>query len=231
MLNGAWRSVVASAPQGQAIDTEIPAGASAIDLQFPVSLNSTYPNSQNDGMYMNVSDAGPKIIRNCAQDACIVGGIQYHNNFDIPGNEPVPLMDAQGQPVIEPDGKPVYGPSRANVDGTAQRLANDSPYDFYVDEHKFKQNGSWDYQRVKGDDGSVIFTPDYRHFSKILIGYGNAAAGLGWVEMAVGANKYAKDHSHFNEPMSPIFTHLPESLVQDYKIGAQLWVDKHTEDL
>jgi len=175
-----------------------------------------------DGV-ISTNGGGGGIIRDCSVTACVVGGTEYHNNFDIPGNNPLALLNPDGSPVLGPDGSPVYGPSRADLDIIASQLSADSFSQFKQDARQFATGGVWDFQRLTDDYGNTIFTGAYRDFANIAIGYTFAAAGLGSFETSVIANDYANGHV-FHEPMSWFFPNLPAADVADYGIGSSLYV-------
>ncbi len=123
--------------------------------------------------------AKPKLVKDCSVSSCIVEGVLYTNNFAIPGNDPVPVKDSDNNPVLGPDNKPLFAPSRANLAAISAQLSRDSFSELYTDEHKFAQAGPWDFQRIKGDDGTIIFTDAYRHFSNVATVKQNAQCAPG----------------------------------------------------
>ena len=166
------------------------------------------------------SGTGAKLIRDCASEACVVNGVRYKSNLDIPGNEPVPLIGADGKRVLDSAGQPMNGPSRANLDKVTESLKAD-----IGNATKFRQGGDWDFQRVKDDSGNYIFTKQYREFANVAIGYAFAGKGIGWWETAAVADIYAWKNSTFGrESMDSVFRHLPSALTYDYAAGANLWV-------
>lgn len=46
----------------------------------------------------------------------MVNGVRYKSNLDIPSNEPVQLIGADGKQVLDSAGQPMNGPSREHLD-------------------------------------------------------------------------------------------------------------------
>lgn len=166
--------------------------------------------------------SGKNIIRDCATEVCTVGGVRYTSNTSIPGNDPVPLKDGYGKPVLDSSGNPMVGPSRANLDTVANEFKADLSKG-----KEFRQGGEWDFQRVKDDSGRYIFTESYRDFANVAIGYAFSGRQMGWVEASVTADVYALFKSKFNEPMHPILFSLPKALVYDYQQGDRVYQSVH----
>ncbi len=166
------------------------------------------------------SGEGAKLIRDCASEVCVVGGVRYKSSLDILGNAPVPLIGADGRQVLDSAGQALFGPSRANLDKVTKSLQSD-----IGNATKFRQGGDWDFQRVKDDNGNYIFTKQYREFANVAIGYAFAGKGIGWWGTAAIADVYAWKNSTFgSEPRDSVFRHLPTALTYDYSTGANLWV-------
>jgi hypothetical protein len=159
-------------------------------------------------------------------DPYIVNGVPYVNAEEIPGNEPVLLTDTAGNAVLDSKGKPVYGPSRgiAQMEAIANQLDDaTSIWERRALLARFAQAAVWDFQRMKDDDGSIIFTEKYTEFANIVIGYADGHHYFISTEWA--ANRYAKRRSKFddkNEEMSQDYPALPQRIVNDFKIGRDL---------
>jgi RHS repeat-associated protein len=178
-----------------------------------------YLDGPDPGGGVQTTSVQSNLIRNCASETCIVNGRDYADNFQIPGNNPVPVTDAAGAPVLDSSGKPMVGPSRANLDQITEYLRAD-----FDNKSKFRQNGDWDFQRLRDDKGATIYTKEYREFANYAIGYAFSGSGHGWLEAAVIADAYAFLHSSFpNEPKDPILRSLPRTLMYDYKTGGDVW--------
>jgi hypothetical protein len=175
-------------------------------------------------------NGGSNQINDCATDKCMVGGKQYKDSTEIPGNQPKPLLHPDGSAVLGPDGKPIYGPDRIDLDKIATEARNNKGW---FSEQKaalnFRHSGDWDFQRMKSDDGRPIFTKEYQNFANIGIGYIMGALGVSMDKMSGYADTYCKFKCSYNEPMSPQYPHLAERQVKDFQIGFNLYKERHPD--
>jgi filamentous hemagglutinin len=156
-----------------------------------------------------------------------VGGKTYSDSRYIPGNEPVPVYNADGSPMLDPDGDPVYRPKRA---ATLEEIGKEAQSYGMLDPvgigHLFKHSGKYDYQRMKTDDGKPIFMVDYTSYSNIHIGYAYAAVGYPWQFTSTIANRYASwNNTKYEEgtTMHSYYTNLPSANITMYQIGANAY--------
>jgi hypothetical protein len=230
-------------------------------LHFPdVETEPVSANLAHDGkpapqqIAVTAREQDPTIIRDCSQQSCRVNGINYADNFAIPGNERVPLLHPDHRPVLDPSGKPVYQPSRTSLDALARQARAEATANAAIQTPilvslagplaglagpvvaptevlaKFVHNGPWDFQRLRTDDSRTVFTNDYKDFSNIAIGYVGASLGIDPVKLTYISEQYCETtHCHFREPMAkPPFSHLPARDVADFAIGYNLWVERHS---
>lgn len=148
---------------------------------------------------------------------------------------PVPLVDSNGKPILDDNGKPVLRPAdmppeffvqqgqavKDEMEATRQLAPESEAGASAVMAHqllRFRQGQAWDAQRV---DGKYI--DEYRDYATIGIGLYAAASGWPIDKILAAQDDYAKDHSKFNEPLDPVYTHLAARNVRNTEIGYELY--------
>jgi hypothetical protein len=152
-----------------------------------------------------------------------VGGKTYSDYAYIPGYEPVPVLNPDGSQMREPNGDPIYRPSGSK---TLQQIGEDAKntsslgwYPYLGSAHG--HNGRYDYQRLRDDNGGVVFMHDYTAYANIAIGSSFAAAGGTGEDAATWSNRFAFLFSNFGKAeMDKTYTKLPVINVNYYRMGA-----------